>query len=61
MYLGHRVSSDGIINNPDKIVAVRGGLVPNTVKQHVLSWDLLRITENMARVSSILPDHCMIV
>ena len=33
LYLGHRVSSDGISTDPDKIVAVQRWLVPNTVKQ----------------------------
>ena len=33
LYLGHRVSADGISTDPDKIVAVQGWLVPNTVKQ----------------------------
>ena len=33
LYLGHKVSADGISNDPDKIVAVQGWLVPNSVKQ----------------------------
>ena len=33
LYLGHRVSADGISTDPDQIVAVQGWLVPNTVKQ----------------------------
>ena len=33
LYLGHRVSADGISTDPDKIVAVQGWLVPNSVKQ----------------------------
>ena len=33
LYLGHRVSADGISTDADTIVAVQGWLVPSTVKQ----------------------------
>ena len=61
LYLGHRVSVDGISTDPDTIVAVQGWLVPNSLKQLRSFWDLPRITGIMFRVSATLPVDCMIL